>query len=67
MCLDAFTVDGESSERNCSYHNVLKHLNLTGNKELFSMIRPAKNYKEPTNVTLDVLLYAILDVVSGCS
>lgn len=66
MCLDAFTVDGESSERNCSYHDVLKHLNLTRNKELFSMIRPAKNYKEPTNVMLDVQLYAVMDVVSDC-
>ncbi|XP_051274669.1 5-hydroxytryptamine receptor 3A-like [Dicentrarchus labrax] len=56
------TVDGESSEGNCSYQDVLNHLNFTKNKELFSMIRPVKHYKTPTNVTLDVLLYAILDV-----
>ncbi|XP_073345271.1 5-hydroxytryptamine receptor 3A-like [Pagrus major] len=55
--------DGESSERNCTYLDVLKHLNLTENKEQFAMIRPVKNYKEPTKVTLDVLLYAILNVV----
>ncbi|XP_035525083.1 5-hydroxytryptamine receptor 3A-like [Morone saxatilis] len=62
MCLDVFAVDGESSERNCSYQDLLNHLNLTKNKELFSMIRPVKHYKTPTMVTLDVLLYAILDV-----
>ncbi len=65
MCLDVFTVDGESSEYNCSYVDILKHLNLTKDKEMFLMTRPVKNYKQPTKVTLDVLLYAILDVVSG--
>lgn len=29
------------------------------------MTRPVKNYKTPTLVTLEVLLYAILDVVSA--
>ncbi len=65
MCLDVFTVDGESSEYNCSYVDILNHLNLTKDKEMFLMTRPVKNYKQPTKVTLDVLLYAILDVVSG--
>ncbi|XP_045925189.1 5-hydroxytryptamine receptor 3A-like isoform X1 [Micropterus dolomieu] len=54
--------DGLSSERNCSYHDVLKHLNFTENKDLHSLIRPVKNHKEPTVVHMDVLLYAILDV-----
>ncbi|XP_051274671.1 5-hydroxytryptamine receptor 3A-like isoform X2 [Dicentrarchus labrax] len=39
--------DVESSERNCSYQDVLNHLNFTRNKELFSAIRPVKNYKQP--------------------
>ncbi|XP_051274678.1 5-hydroxytryptamine receptor 3A-like isoform X2 [Dicentrarchus labrax] len=54
--------DGESSERNCTYQDVLNHLNFTKNKELFSMIRPVKNYKQPTDVYVTVLPYAILDV-----
>ncbi len=29
------------------------------------MTRPVKNYTQPTRVYLDVLLYAILDVVNG--
>ncbi|XP_044033745.1 5-hydroxytryptamine receptor 3A-like isoform X2 [Siniperca chuatsi] len=62
MCLDVFAVDGESSERNCSYQDVLNHLNLTQNKELQFLTRPVKNYKEPTLVHLVMLLYAILDV-----
>nr|CBN81618.1 5-hydroxytryptamine receptor 3A [Dicentrarchus labrax] len=62
MCLDVLAVDGESSEQICSYQDVLDHLNFTQNKDLFSMIRPVKNYRKPTNVTLDVQLYAILDV-----
>ncbi|XP_044194629.1 5-hydroxytryptamine receptor 3A-like isoform X2 [Thunnus albacares] len=55
--------DGVYSERNCSYQDVLNHLNLTKNNELYSMTRPVKNYKQPTRVSLEVLLYAILDVV----
>ncbi|CAK6969707.1 -hydroxytryptamine receptor 3A-like isoform X1 [Scomber scombrus] len=55
--------DGVYSERNCSYQDVLTHLNLTQNNELYSMTRPVKNYKQPTRVSLEVALYAILDVV----
>ncbi|KAI3365101.1 hypothetical protein L3Q82_010211 [Scortum barcoo] len=54
--------DGASSERNCSYIDIVTHLNLTKDKDLYLMTRPVKNYKQPTEVTLDVLLYAILDV-----
>ncbi|XP_041819279.1 5-hydroxytryptamine receptor 3A-like [Chelmon rostratus] len=63
MCLGVFAVDGVSPERDCSYQDVLNHLNLTRNNELYSMTRPVKNYKRPTSVSLEVLLYAILDVV----
>lgn len=58
-------VDGESSEEVCSYQDVLNYLNLTKSNELFSMTRPVKDYKQPTRVSLELLLYAILDVVSG--
>ncbi|XP_059181183.1 5-hydroxytryptamine receptor 3A-like [Centropristis striata] len=53
-------VDGEST---CSYQDVLNYLNLTKNNELYSMTRPVKDYTHPTQVSLEVLLYAILDVV----
>ncbi|XP_078136078.1 5-hydroxytryptamine receptor 3A-like [Sander vitreus] len=63
MCLDVPPLDGVYPERNCSYQDVLNHLNLNKNNELYSMSRPVKNYKHPTQVSLEVLLYAILDVV----
>ncbi|XP_008294205.1 5-hydroxytryptamine receptor 3A-like [Stegastes partitus] len=55
-------VDGESSEKVCSYQDVLNYLNLTSNNELFSMTRPVKDHKQSTEVSLELLLYAILDV-----
>ncbi|XP_047465704.1 5-hydroxytryptamine receptor 3A-like [Mugil cephalus] len=57
------TVEGsESSEKVCSYQDVLNYLNLTKGSDLFSMTRPVKDYRKPTRVSLEVLLYAILDV-----
>lgn len=65
MCLSIFfPVDEVHSEQVCSYQEVLNYLNITRNNELYSMTRPVKNYKHPTQVSLEVLLYAILDVVS---
>ncbi|XP_029312564.1 5-hydroxytryptamine receptor 3A-like [Cottoperca gobio] len=58
-----FLTDGVFPERNCSYQDVLNHLKLTKHNELYSMTRPVKNYKRSTRVSLEVLLYAILDVV----
>ncbi|XP_071319503.1 5-hydroxytryptamine receptor 3A-like isoform X2 [Trachinotus anak] len=58
-----FLTDGMYSEDNCSYQDVLTYLNLTKNSEQYTMTRPVKNYKRPTRVYLEVLLYAILDVV----
>ncbi|XP_026172283.1 5-hydroxytryptamine receptor 3A-like isoform X2 [Mastacembelus armatus] len=55
-------VDGQPSAAMCSYQDVLNYLNLTSSNELFSMTRPVKDYRQPTKVTLEVLLYAILDV-----
>ncbi|KAM9716173.1 LOW QUALITY PROTEIN: uncharacterized protein ACNS7B_022270 [Menidia menidia] len=53
---------GMASDKVCSYHDVLNYLNLTKANELFSITRPVKDYKKPTEVFLEVLLYAILDV-----
>lgn len=67
MCLDVFAVDLVYPDRNCSYQDVLNYLNLTKMNELYTLTRPVKHYKNPTWVSLEVLLYAILDVVSGQS
>lgn len=64
MALCVFSVDRVSSEGNCSYQDVLNHLQLTENKNLFTLARPVKNHTQPTEVDLDMRLYAILDVVS---
>lgn len=64
-CLDAFAADVVYTENNCSYQEVLNHLKLTKSNELYTMTRPVKNYRHPTLVSLEVLLYAILDVVSS--
>ncbi|XP_056222306.1 5-hydroxytryptamine receptor 3A-like [Seriola aureovittata] len=58
-----FLTDGVYSEDNCSYQDVLNYLHLTKNNEQYVMTRPVRNYKRPTRVYLEVLLYAILDVV----
>lgn len=52
-------------EKVCSHQDVLNHLNLTRHNELYSLTRPVLDFRQPTNVTLDILLYAILEVVSG--
>ncbi|XP_029978007.1 5-hydroxytryptamine receptor 3A-like [Sphaeramia orbicularis] len=58
-----FLTGGVSTERKCSYQEVLNYLNLTKSNELYFMTRPVKDYTQPTWVSLEVLLYAILDVV----
>ncbi|XP_047183652.1 5-hydroxytryptamine receptor 3A-like [Scophthalmus maximus] len=55
-------VDGEKV---CSHQDVLNHLNLTRHNELYSLTRPVLDFRQPTNVTLDILLYAILEVVKN--
>ncbi|XP_073345270.1 5-hydroxytryptamine receptor 3A-like [Pagrus major] len=55
-------VDGEASGKVCSYQDVLNYLNLSKSNELFFMTRPVKDHKQATKVSLELLLYAILDV-----
>uniref|UniRef100_A0A8C7XAV8 5-hydroxytryptamine receptor 3A n=1 Tax=Oryzias sinensis TaxID=183150 RepID=A0A8C7XAV8_9TELE len=52
----------ETSEENCGYQNVLEYLNLTKDNNLFVMSRPVKHHRSTTNVYLDMVIYAILDV-----
>ncbi|XP_029954722.1 5-hydroxytryptamine receptor 3B-like [Salarias fasciatus] len=51
-------------EGNCSYQAVLDYLNLTKNKELFTMSRPVKHFRNDTKVYFEMLISSILDVVS---
>ncbi|XP_060951352.1 5-hydroxytryptamine receptor 3A-like [Limanda limanda] len=55
--------DDVCPEENCSYQDVLNYLNMSRNNERFSMSRPVKDYRHTTPVYLEVVLYAILDVV----
>uniref|UniRef100_H3CMN6 Uncharacterized protein n=1 Tax=Tetraodon nigroviridis TaxID=99883 RepID=H3CMN6_TETNG len=59
----ALWIYGVDPEDNCSHQEVLDHLQLTKSNELFHMTRPVKHHKHPTEVSLEVLLFAILDVV----
>lgn len=53
----------EGNGTKCSYQDVLSHLNLSRSNELFSMSRPVKDHKQTTRVSLELQLFAILDVV----
>ncbi|XP_061763703.1 5-hydroxytryptamine receptor 3A-like isoform X2 [Nerophis ophidion] len=53
---------GVPAERVCSYNQVLEHLNLSADHTLYSMTRPVRDHTKTTVVTLEVILYAILDV-----
>lgn len=54
-----------AGERWCSYQDVLNYLNLTKANELYCLTRPVKDHRQPTVVSVELLLYAILDVVSA--
>ncbi|XP_041672082.1 5-hydroxytryptamine receptor 3A-like [Cheilinus undulatus] len=59
-CCQICVNDGASSQ--CSYRDVIKHLNLTRNKDLSTMVQPLKDSRNTTVIYLDVMLYAILDM-----
>nr|XP_029132644.1 5-hydroxytryptamine receptor 3A-like [Labrus bergylta] len=56
------SVEDGASACNKTYRDLLDHLNLTSNNSLNTMARPTKNPSEPTEIHLDIVLYAILDV-----
>ncbi|KAK9530156.1 hypothetical protein VZT92_011678 [Zoarces viviparus] len=62
LLLIIFT-DGSSSDKVCSYQDVVDYLNLTADNSVFKMTRPVLDYRHPTVVQLDILLYAILAVI----
>ncbi|KAG7222285.1 hypothetical protein INR49_027289, partial [Caranx melampygus] len=57
------SVDGATSGKVCSYQDVLNHLNLTSENSVFKVTRPVLDYRHPTTVELDIILYAILAVI----
>ncbi|KAI3365102.1 hypothetical protein L3Q82_010212 [Scortum barcoo] len=54
---------GTSSEKVCSYQDVLDYLNLTTENSVFKLTRPVLDHTHPTFVELDIILYAILAVI----
>ncbi|XP_018521246.1 5-hydroxytryptamine receptor 3C isoform X2 [Lates calcarifer] len=50
------------NSENCSYHHFLNYLNLSENKNLYSMLRPVRHHKITTELYLKMVIYAILDV-----
>ncbi|XP_059180018.1 5-hydroxytryptamine receptor 3A-like [Centropristis striata] len=53
---------GSSSNKVCSYQDVLDHLNLTADNSVFKLTRPVLDHTHPTVVELDIILYAVLAV-----
>ncbi|KAJ0015720.1 hypothetical protein NQD34_014010, partial [Periophthalmus magnuspinnatus] len=62
-CTPCVCPAGGALTQTCRFHDVLEHLNLTRDSELFYMTRPVNDHREPTLVTMEMCLYAILDVV----
>uniref|UniRef100_UPI003AAF2A9C 5-hydroxytryptamine receptor 3A-like n=1 Tax=Centroberyx gerrardi TaxID=166262 RepID=UPI003AAF2A9C len=58
-----FLTDGVSSQKVCSYQDVLDYLNLTKSNEVFTLTRPVLDHTHPTMIKLDVILYSILAVI----
>ncbi|XP_060951351.1 5-hydroxytryptamine receptor 3A-like [Limanda limanda] len=58
-----FLTGGTSSEKVCSYHDVLEYLNLTTENSLYKLTRPVLDHTHHTTIHLEVLLYAILAVI----
>ncbi|TWW82263.1 5-hydroxytryptamine receptor 3A [Takifugu flavidus] len=57
------TQDAVSLKKVCSYQDVLDHLNLTTDNNVFRLTRPVLDHTQPTTVELDIILFAILSVV----
>ncbi|XP_077411596.1 5-hydroxytryptamine receptor 3A isoform X2 [Vanacampus margaritifer] len=52
-----------SRASDCSYSNLLSHLNLSSSNYFLANFRPVKHWKQVTGVELYLLLFGILDVV----
>ncbi|XP_034049773.1 5-hydroxytryptamine receptor 3A-like [Thalassophryne amazonica] len=64
VCLILLILTGKaSSTKVCSYKDVVDYLNLATDNDAFKLTRPVLDYRRPTVVQLDIILYAILAVV----
>eukprot|EP00066_Takifugu_rubripes_P010402 XP_003978202.1 PREDICTED: 5-hydroxytryptamine receptor 3A-like [Takifugu rubripes] len=54
--------DAVTLKKVCSYQDVLDHLNLTTDNNVFRLTRPVLDHTQPTIVELDIILFAILSV-----
>ncbi|XP_039991845.1 5-hydroxytryptamine receptor 3A-like [Xiphias gladius] len=63
FCVLIFLTDWVSSQKVCSYQDVLDYLNLTTDSSVFKLTRPVLDHTHPTMVELDIILYAILAVI----
>ncbi|KAK0134353.1 5-hydroxytryptamine receptor 3A [Merluccius polli] len=59
----ALPLDEVSSQKVCSYYDVLQHLNVSKNNEIHTLTRPVLDHTKPTDVYLEVAFYAILDML----
>ncbi|CAL8309374.1 unnamed protein product [Boreogadus saida] len=57
---EAWATDEVSSEKVCSYFDVLTQLNISKGNELYTMTRPILDYRNQTIVHLEIALYGIL-------
>ncbi|RVE70062.1 hypothetical protein OJAV_G00083490 [Oryzias javanicus] len=46
----------------CSYYDLLKYLNLTTPSQVLQVMRPVQNWNHTTDVSMDMVMYGILDV-----
>ncbi|KAF6737269.1 5-hydroxytryptamine receptor 3A [Oryzias melastigma] len=61
LALLSFGVSG-SRLSDCSYYGLLKYLNLTAPSPVLQVMRPVQNWNHTTDVSLDMVMYGILDV-----
>ncbi|KAM9391633.1 5-hydroxytryptamine receptor 3A [Pholidichthys leucotaenia] len=57
-----FVVYSSGVNADCSYYDLLNHLNVTSSNTALQIMRPVKNWTESITVQLDMVLLGILDV-----
>lgn len=63
VCFFFFFLAGAAPRYNCTYYDVVEHLNISSHSKLHTHILPKTNVKEPVEVMVDFMLVAILSVV----
>ncbi|XP_024118454.2 5-hydroxytryptamine receptor 3A-like [Oryzias melastigma] len=47
---------------NCSYYGLLNYLNLTTSSQVLQIMRPVHSWNQTSKVSLDMVMYGIMDV-----